>query len=174
MNTNEIRYVMNDFITQARIVLDRDIEYIYLPITINKRLKNTMGRFHFKVINGIVIPMEFQFSDKLFLNYKIEDQLQVIYHEVVHYIANIYYNKNVGHTERFKVHCRALGIDDSTHFNGVPIKGENAYKYEIHCLGCGSSIARYKRMSQVKKMDMISGMYMCKKCKSNKLTIIEY
>lgn len=172
-NEYSIRKFMNEFIIECEIKLDRSIKKIEIPIEISSRMTKTLGCFLFRQCDDYIEPIKFKFSKTLLENYSYEDVVQVIKHEIVHYIANTYYGKNVNHDPRFKLHCKILNIDDKATIKIVPINGTIVKRYEVICENCKKTIAKYQRMSRDKKINILCGQYRCSICKKHELSIYD-
>lgn len=172
-NENNIREVMNEFIGECEIALERRIEKIQIPIEISNRMTKTLGCFVFKQHETSIEPIKFKFSKLLLDNCKYEDVVSVIKHEVMHYVVNTYYGKNVNHDARFKVHCRALNMDGSATIKLLPTIESVTKRYEVMCEGCKKTVAKYHRMSREKKVHILCGQYRCSICKNHDLSIYD-
>ena len=172
-NEDNIRQLMNDFIKECENALERRIEKIQIPIEISDRMTKTLGCFVFKQRDNDIEPIKFKFSRILLENCSYEDIVKVIKHEVMHYVVNTYYGKNVNHDARFKIHCRALNISGNATIKILPIIESIPKRYEVICEGCKKTIAKYQRMSREKKIHIICGQYRCSICKNHNLSIYD-
>ena len=146
-----IKKEMIEFMDYASEVLELENEtpdITKIDVKISGRMTKTKGMFTFstKTVLGeeILTPIEFKFAKHLLENYSDEDILETIKHEVVHFIVNTRYNKNMGHSEVFKTYCRVLGTSDETYFTASIKEGgkeiitrKKQHRYECVCQECG-------------------------------------
>lgn len=124
------------------------------PVEISKRMTRTKGLFEYEYRrrNGRIVgvkPLKIKIAQHLLDNYHDEDIIDVIRHECVHHIVDIYTKGNSkGHDEIFKKYCRKLGVSDETYFNAKPKTEvvERTKKLEVRYIGkctkCGHEFPR--------------------------------
>lgn len=178
-NLERVKQEIHVFAQHAREVIGNvdGVKQLELcPVEISKRMTRTKGSFEYeyrrrlgKVIG--VKPLKIKIAQHLLDNYHDEDIIDVIRHECVHHIVDIYTKgKSRGHDEIFKRYCRKLGVSDETYFNAEPkTGGENApvkrleTRYIGKCQKCGHEYYR-KQLRQSTLENWIHYCH-CHKCK---------
>lgn len=89
-----------------------------IPISINSRLKKTLGRLVYKKINGNCIPMKLEFSPSILEDTALLEK--TILHELSHWYLMIE-GKNFGHgSEDFKKLSTSLDFPIFQNISSVP------------------------------------------------------
>lgn len=122
-----------------------------IPVSINNRLKTTLGRCMYKRIVDYsqdsprysMIPTKIEISKKLFENGTDKSIIDVVDHEVCHYIATAITHQNHGHDAVFKRYCAMIGTqNDGMYDYTVEYKkdAEPQYKFDLYCSCCGKRL----------------------------------
>lgn len=135
-----------------------------VPVEIDGRLSKTMAYFMWETVDGKLVPNKFKFAKNLFLDYNKEQIIDTIKHEIVHYIVNLRYQKNMGHNETFLQFCKILGVSQEIYFKESPNKVVVPPRYNIKCGDCGAIILR-KKMGQDRALEILTDCQ-CGRCKS--------
>lgn len=180
-NLERVKQEIHVFAQHAREVIGNidGVKQLELcPVEISKRMTRTKGSFEYeyrrrlgKVIG--VKPLKIKIAQHLLDNYHDEDIIDVIRHECVHHIVDIYTKgKSKGHDEVFKRYCRKLGVSDETYFNAKPKTGgkdtpvkRQETRYIGKCQKCGHEYHR-KQLRQGTLENWIHYCY-CHKCQGS-------
>lgn len=125
---------------------------ITVPITLNGRLKSCLGRVSYEWANcskNEVRPTKIEFSRDYANNASDAEVIQIVRHEMTHYILSVKTKHQHGHDELFKALNKELGGDGSRTTN-VP-EGIMHPKYTVYCKECGKVIGKYYRAGKVVK-----------------------
>jgi predicted SprT family Zn-dependent metalloprotease len=136
-------------------IAKEEFNYIVdVPVKVNCRLYNSLGRIIFKFINGDIKCIGFDFN-KCFLNDDyIKDKIKnTMRHELVHWYTDKQYNENCKHDKRFLENCEKFGVTDFTDFERYkPRKKLNKEQYyEARCCGCDRVVAKAKSINNLKR-----------------------
>ena len=108
------------------------------PITINSRLRTTLGRVCYERVNNddeeAILPSKIEFSKNFILNSSDEDIKEVILHEAAHYIATTLTGERHGHDKYFKSICEKIGTANAYSRRGKVIN--NIENYSCGVCGC--------------------------------------
>lgn len=123
------------------------------PVSINGRLKKTLGRCFYDGFEGNYYPTRMEFS-KQFLETATEETIKnVIAHECAHYVTTAITHEAHGHDHVFKYYCHQIGTTNDTPTTKVKtIKPkEEIYKYTFYCECCGKFVAGRHRACKLTK-----------------------
>ena len=156
-NLERVKHEIHVFAEHAREVIgniDGVKQLEECPVEISSRMTRTKGFFEYeyKRRSGKIIgvkPLKIKIAKHLLEQYHDEDIIDVIRHECVHHIVDIYTKgKSRGHDEIFKRYCRKLGVSDETYFTAKP-KVETLQtpktlpvRYIGKCTECGHEFPR--------------------------------
>ena len=178
-NLERVKQEIHVFAQHAREVIGNidGVKQLELcPVEISKRMTRTKGSFEYEYRRRLgkvvgVKPLKIKIAQHLLDNYHDEDIIDVIRHECVHHIVDIYTKgKSRGHDEIFKRYCRKLGVSDETYFNAEPKTGgkdtpvkRQETRYIGKCQKCGHEYYR-KQLRQSTLENWIHYCH-CHKCK---------
>ena len=147
---------LNEIIKNCRIAFDKaglDFDHFGIEVSINGRLKTTLGRCKGKYINEVYTPFAIEFSKQLVETSTEKSILDVIYHECAHAIADIETGERNGHNATFKRVCARIGTDNDgscTKDLERTVPEDQIYKYFVVCEKCGGT-NKYHRAGKVIK-----------------------
>ena len=121
-----------------------------IPISINSRMTTTLGRVVFKKVGSKYYPTKIEYSPNI-LNLNDEMALDVIKHELAHYMVLIDTKQNHQHDQVWKHYAIALGTSPKATYKLDKSLSKEDYKYEVVCSACGRVMGRYKRRGSVVK-----------------------
>ena len=127
-----------------------------IPVKFNGRLKRTLGRCHYSVYNGTVIPSLIEISRDLIESGNIEQIRETTIHECAHAIVVLQTGERHGHDAIWKNVCHRLGIAGD---RCAKQTASQDYKYICTCKKCGKIVGRYFRAGRVVKEPWL---YHCK------------
>lgn len=133
-----------------------------ISITINNRLRTTLGRCKGKYINGVFTPYALEFSKLLLDTSTDKSVVDVIKHECAHVLVSIETGEYHGHDAVFKQMCKRIGTDNDgrvTKNIERTVDESKIYKYFVICKECGQVCGKYHRKGQVVKHPVF---YSCK------------
>ena len=179
-NLETIKHEIHVFAEHTKNVLGEEIEWVVeelvnCPVEISKRMTRTKGMFQFNYVRKgseivAIKPTKIKIAQYLLDNYNDVDIIDVIRHECVHLIVDVYKKKSMGHNKTFKQFCQMLGVSDETYFTAKP-KTEVVDKpktldirYIGKCQGCGYEYYR-KQLRQSTLENWIKYCH-CHECKS--------
>ena len=158
MTVTDVRKECNLAFTKA----DLDFNNYNIEVTINNRLKRTLGKCIFKRENNKIVPIRIEISGLAASSTSKEDLKQIIFHECAHAITSIKDGEMHHHDKMFKNVCLKIGA--SFDEPGVELKfnkpDEQIYKYTVTCSNCGG-VGHYHRAGKVVKYPHL---YNCSKC----------
>lgn len=131
-----------------------------IPVTLNSRFKTTLGRCIYKRIvsdsqdfpNYSIIPTKIEISEKLIKNCTDKSIIDVVDHEMCHYIATTITHQRHGHDTVFKKYCAMIGTDNNGMYDrNVEYKpnSEPHFKFDLYCSCCGKKIGGRHRHCQL-------------------------
>ena len=128
-----------------------------IEVSINARLKTTLGRCFYKKIDMAVIPIKIEISRSLIEEHP--DQVHdTIVHECAHAIVCLKTGEKHGHDALWKACCRRLGISDERCADNA---ASEKYKYVCSCTECNKIVGKYFRAGKVVKYPQF---YSCAEC----------
>jgi len=128
-----------------------------IEVSINARLKTTLGRCFYKKIDMAVVPTKIEISRSLIEEHP--DQVHdTIVHECAHAIVCLKTGEQHGHDSIWKACCRRLGISDERCANNA---ASEKYKYVCSCTECNKIVGKYFRAGKVVKYPQF---YSCAEC----------
>jgi predicted SprT family Zn-dependent metalloprotease len=133
------------------------IEFHYecdIPIQINKKLYNSLGRTISIFEDGKYKCLGFDFNEcYLEEDYTINELINTIKHELVHWYTDSKNNEWCHHDERFINNCIKFGVTDSTDFERYKPRKKLSKDqfYEAKCCNCNNTVAKCKNMNNLKK-----------------------
>lgn len=141
-----------------------DFDHFNLPIAINGRLTQTLGRCFYTRKNGVLEPSKLEFSRQFLETSTDECIISVIYHECAHALTALRTGEPHGHDAVFKATCARIGCTNDGAKTTVErtVEKETLYKYIVICPKCGV-LGGYNRMC--KTLREIS-QCRCKDCHS--------
>lgn len=139
-------------------------------VRINSRLSSTLGRTimeeNLKTKN--CRPIGFEFSKKMCELSTDDFIVQIIRHEVAHWIVTTREKRLEGHSPYFKRVCAEIGcIEDNSR-----TKQHGNFKYDLICETCGDIVGQYQRRSKTLKA-AVAGRCRCLKCNGDKFRVKE-
>jgi predicted SprT family Zn-dependent metalloprotease len=147
-----------------------------IPVHVNTRLYRALGRYKYRVNKDrSETPTGFEFNSGLLSEeYPLESLVNVIKHELVHWLTDKEQGKPCSHNDFFIKNCEKFGVTDYTDFERYkPRKRlEKNQCYEAKCCGCNRIVAKAKNMSNLKKYMNRCGGTICS-CKNGKRYIID-
>jgi SprT-like protein len=133
MKHHELIEVANEFLKNYNMTLD-------VPIKFNTRLKRVLGRVIIKKSNGIYRASEIQMSVDFLQNHPKENIIDVLKHELVHYVLCTQQKPFQDGHPVFEGELRKHGIKSTNFF---PQYGQlHSYK----CEDCGMKIERKRKL----------------------------
>lgn len=160
MNINSIRREMIGFAKS----LDDGHKNILLPIAeelpirISNRMTKTLGQVSLSRRDNA--PLYVTFNKKYIEYGDIDDVVDTICHEMVHILANIVAERNVGHGDLWKSLCRKYGVEPTStkktsyrqSYNEAnptkKVSTTKVLKYNIICCDCGKIVAKRQRLNE--------------------------
>lgn len=153
-----MKITVSDMERFAQDFLDKEFNGIKLdiPIELNGRLKVTMGRFH--SLNGE--PIKIDISKMLVEHNGLKEILDVLHHELVHYVLCKTGQPYDDADKEFIDICNRLDISQNGQVDGhIHYK----LKYKVYTCSCN------KRFKSLRKLDR----YRCSKCKGDLIYVKE-
>lgn len=154
----EIRSYMKNFVNdmeeEDRIVIGDIINTI--PITIDGRLKSSMGYFSgkYKRNGKFVEPVKFKFAKRI--NAYNDDTIKhIISHELIHLLSDKKYGRNTSHNKEWKELCCKYKINDDEFFTPNLELEKEFYKYHIYCTKCNKLVGVRDRLSKGKMIELL-------------------
>ena len=138
-----------------------------IPVTINKRLRTTLGRVKNIRTYDNYVPVLMEFSYQFITTNSYENVVDIIKHECAHYLVAIETHEHHGHDAVFKAMCAKIGCTNSGYRANFE-KDENTYKYLIICPSCNKVVAKYRRAGKAVKNPHL---YKCNFCGSDNLEV---
>ena len=129
-----------------------DVEFT-VPVVINSRLRKTLGRCHFEMINGLCYPTKIEISKSLLELAEDSLIMDVILHECAHYITTASTFEKHGHDALFKHFCLKIGTNNYTPVTRMTYKNKDGhksfYKYSVYCKKCGKLVDNRSRACEM-------------------------
>lgn len=141
-----------------------------IPVTINKRLRTTLGRVKGICCRTVYNPIAMEFSYVFLNSASYEDVIDIIKHECAHYLVGIETHERHGHDAVFKKMCLKLGCANNKTKTDKQMLPDRKFKYEVICDSCHEIVAQYHRAGKIlKNIDNCS----CGKCGKNMLRVVQ-
>lgn len=156
--SKEIRSYMKDFVSTLeendRKIISDIIKYI--PITVDGRLKRSMGYFvgKYKRSGEFVEPVKFKFSKRINV-YTNDTVKSIIEHELMHLLSDKKHKRNTSHNKEWKELCNKYRINDDEFFTPNLELEKDYYRYHIYCTRCGKLVAIRDRLSKGKIIELL-------------------
>ena len=154
----EIRSYMKNFVStlnkEDRIVIGDVINTI--PITVDGRLKSSMGYFvgKYKRSGEFVEPVKFKFSKRM--NAYNDDTIKhIISHELLHLLSDKKHKKSTSHGEEWKECCHKYNVNDDEFFTPNLELEKDYYRYHIYCTRCEKLVSVRDRLSKGKIIELL-------------------
>ena len=149
MTITEIKKYCEDAFNKAGY----DFNKFDIEVTINGRLRTTLGRCKYTYVGGTLVPSKIEISHQLLETSTINTIVNVIYHECAHALITIETGERQGHNKLFKAMCARIGTDNDTCQTEVErtVADEEIFKYFVKCAGCGKVVSKYHRAGKVIK-----------------------
>src|SRR5574344_1329083 len=150
MNINQLTNFANNFLSE-----NFDGMQLEVPIKINSRLTRALGRFkHYKAPKK---PVVIELSKNMIEYYELEEILDVLKHELVHYALYMQGKRYKDGQYCFESKLKELGI---TRTGVYDCKG----KVEVYACDCGT----YEYTRKLHKHKQYQGAnYTCRQCKKH-------
>ena len=155
----EIRSYMKNFVNNNmdendRMMVGNVIDTI--PITIDGRLKNSLGYFSgiYKRSGEFVEPMKFKFAKRINC-YDDNTIKHIINHELLHLLSDKKYGRNTSHGEEWKELCHKYKVNDDEFFTPNLELEKDYYRYHIYCQKCGKLIGTKDRLSKAGIIELL-------------------
>jgi len=141
-----------------------------IPVTINKRLRTTLGRVKGVRTGSVYNPVAMEFSHVFLNTASYDDVIDIIKHECAHYLVGIETHESHGHDAVFKKMCLRIGCTNNKTHTEKQMVPHQKFKYDVVCDSCHEVVAQYHRAGKIiKNIDVCS----CGKCKKHTLRIIQ-
>lgn len=162
-----------EFIALFKTIAKEEFKYVVdVPVSINNRLKSSLGRYKYEVKKGVHICKGFDFNKKnLDEKYPLDKIIDTIKHELVHWEVYKNYPKiKEAHGKEF---CEIAKRRNVFYERYLPRKklNKNQY-YEAKCLECNKTILKSKNISSLKNFIMKYGGALCS-CGSLKICLLD-
>ena len=154
----DIRSYMKNFVStlneEDRIVIGDVINTI--PITIDGRLKNSLGYFSgiYKRSGEFVEPVKFKFAKRINC-YDDNTIKHIINHELIHLLSDKKYGKSTSHNKEWKELCCKYKVNDDEFFTPNLELEKDYYRYHIYCQKCGKLIGTKDRLSKAGIIELL-------------------
>lgn len=154
----DIRSYMKNFVStlneEDRIVIGDVINTI--PITIDGRLKNSLGYFSgiYKRSGEFVEPVKFKFAKRINC-YDDNTIKHIINHELIHLLSDKKYGKSTSHNKEWKELCCKYKVNDDEFFTPNLELEKDYYRYHIYCTRCGKLVSVRDRLSKGKIIELL-------------------
>lgn len=155
----EIRSYMKNFVNSTldendRMIIGDTVNTI--PITIDGRLKSSMGYFSviYKRNGEFVEPMKFKFAKRINC-YDDNTIKSVIQHELLHLLSDKKYGKSTSHNKEWKELCCKYKVNDDEFFTPNLELEKDYYRYHIYCTRCGKLVSVRDRLSKGKIIELL-------------------
>lgn len=142
----------NEFIDLFKTIAKDEFNYIVdVPVSINKKLSSSLGRYHYKIIDKVPVCTEYDFNIVLLnTNYQINDILNVIRHELCHWKTYMVYNTKVpAHGKEFIKIAEEHGVNVDKYKPRKKLKKDEYY--EAKCCNCDRVVVKSKNINDLKK-----------------------
>ena len=157
--SDKIRACMKDFVNNTldeddRMVIGDIIDTI--PITIDGRLKSSMGYFSAKYRRSgeFISPVRFKFSKRINA-YNDDTVKNIVYHELIHLLSDKYYKRNTAHGKEWQECCHKYKVNDNEFFTPNLELEKDYYRYHIYCNECNELIGVRDRLSKEKIIQLL-------------------
>lgn len=154
----DIRSYMKNFVStlneEDKMIIGDTVNTI--PITIDGRLKSSMGYFSgkYKRNGEFVEPVKFKFSKRINC-YDDNTIKHIINHELLHLLSDKKYGKSTSHGEEWKECCHKYGVNDDEFFESNLELEKEFYKYHIYCTKCNKLVGVRDRLSKGKIIELL-------------------
>lgn len=154
----EIRAYMKNFVNDMeeddRMIIGDILNTI--PITIDGRLKSSMGYFSgkYKRNGKFVEPVKFKFAKRINC-YDDNTIKHIINHELLHLLSDKKYGRNTSHGEEWKECCHKYGVNDDEFFESNLELEKDYHKYHIYCTKCNKLVGVRDRLSKGKIIELL-------------------
>lgn len=166
---DDIRIFMIELVDYYNTYNNTNIPLPMFPISINKRLTRTLGRFNFSVLlDNSIKPNYIQFSE-IITHEKDEIFIEAVKHEVSHYIATMQYQENCEHDYRWQEVCRILGMNNISPYAKT---SKTIHRYLVVCENDGIVATRDKLTNNF-KTNVEYSCIQCRRCGNDKLMIYD-
>ena len=124
-------------------ILDKEGVSLICPILYNGRLTTTLGRVCY---NSKGLPSRIEFSRSFMRNRSESEIMDLVKHELAHYIIAVRMGEPHGHDKYFVEECQKLGTNNIGEiYSQEKGKAVTNYRYALRCSKCGRLIRYYKR-----------------------------
>lgn len=154
----DIRNYMKNFVStlneEDKMIIGDTVNTI--PITIDGRLKSSMGYFSgkYKRNGEFVEPVKFKFAKRINC-YDDNTIKHIINHELLHLLSDKKYGRNTSHGEEWKELCCKYKINDDEFFTPNLELEKEFYKYHIYCTKCNKLVGVRDRLSKGKMIELL-------------------
>lgn len=154
----DIRSYMKNFVStlneEDKMIIGDTVNTI--PITIDGRLKSSMGYFSgkYKRNGKFVEPVKFKFAKRINC-YDDNTIKHIINHELLHLLSDKKYGRNTSHREEWKELCCKYKINDDEFFTPNLELEKEFYKYHIYCTKCNKLVGVRDRLSKGKMIELL-------------------
>lgn len=154
----DIRNYMKNFVStlneEDRIVIGDTVNTI--PITIDGRLKSSMGYFvgKYKRNGKFVEPVKFKFAKRINA-YNDNTIKHIINHELLHLLSDKKHKKSTSHGEEWKELCNKYNVNNNEFFTPNLELEKDYHRYHIYCQKCNKLIGTKDRLSKGKIIELL-------------------
>lgn len=154
----DIRNYMKNFVStlneEDKMIIGDTVNTI--PITIDGRLKSSMGYFSgkYKRNGEFVEPVKFKFAKRINC-YDDNTIKHIINHELLHLLSDKKYGKSTSHNKEWKELCCKYRINDDEFFTPNLELEKDYYRYHIYCQKCGKLIGTKDRLSKAGIIELL-------------------
>ena len=154
----DIRNYMKNFVStlneEDKMIIGDTVNTI--PITIDGRLKSSMGYFSgkYKRNGEFVEPVKFKFAKRINC-YDDNTIKHIINHELIHLLSDKKYGKSTSHNKEWKELCCKYKVNDDEFFTPNLELEKDYYRYHIYCQKCGKLIGTKDRLSKAGIIELL-------------------
>lgn len=154
----DIRNYMKNFVStlneEDKMIIGDTVNTI--PITIDGRLKSSMGYFSgkYKRNGEFVEPVKFKFAKRINC-YDDNTIKHIINHELLHLLSDKKYGRNTAHGEEWKECCNKYNVNNNEFFIPNLELEKEFYRYNIYCTRCEKLVSVRDRLSKGKIIELL-------------------
>lgn len=154
----DIRSYMKNFVStlneEDKMIIGDTVNTI--PITIDGRLKSSMGYFSgkYKRNGEFVEPVKFKFAKRINC-YDDNTIKHIINHELLHLLSDKKHKKSTSHNKEWKEYCHKYNVNDDEFFTPNLELEKEYHRYHIYCNECYKLVGVRDRLSKEKIIQLL-------------------